>query len=91
VSRLRLELQQLKDQVAKNSQNSSKPPSTDGLSKPEPKSLRKPSNKNSGGQKGHKGHYLKAVTEPDRIEYHKVKHCQQCAKSLETRPADGFE
>jgi transposase len=91
VNQLRQELAELKDQIAKNSQNSSKPPSTDGLSKPAPKSLRKPSNKNSGGQKGHQGHHLKAVSQPDIIEYHTVTHCQHCAASLETVAAEGFE
>lgn len=42
----------LKEQVNKNSSNSSLPPSTDGYQKPAPKSLRKPSGKKAGGQKG---------------------------------------
>lgn len=91
VNQLRQELAERKDQVAKNSQNSSKPPSTDGLSKPAPKSLRKPSNKNSGGQKGHQGHHLKAVSQPDMIEYYPVTHCEHCATNLETVTAEGFE
>jgi transposase len=91
VNRLRLELEQLKNQVAQNSQNSSKPPSTDGLSKPEPKSLRKPSNKKSGGQKGHQGHFLEAVENSDVIETYSVTHCELCEKNLETVTAQGFK
>lgn len=91
VRQLRQELAELKNQAAKNSQNSSKPPSTDGLSKPAPKSLRIPSNKNSGGQKGHQGHHLKAVSQPDIVEYHSITHCEHCAESLESAAAEGFE
>jgi transposase len=40
----------LEDRLSKNSKNSGKPPSTDGYSKPAPKSLRKRHQKKSGGQ-----------------------------------------
>lgn len=50
------EIEKLKGQLRKNSQNSSKIPSSDGLSKTAPKGHRKPSTKNTGGQKKHQGH-----------------------------------
>ena len=42
VSTLSAKVVELEGRLALNSRNSSKPPSTDGLNKPQPKSLRKP-------------------------------------------------
>lgn len=74
--------QKLEDQLAKNSQNSGKPASSDGFDKPAPSSLRKRSRKKSGGQKGHVGHKLEMVLKPDHIKKYKVAECAHCQKSL---------
>jgi len=76
------QLQTLQDQLNKNSKNSSKPPSSDGLKKPRTKSRRKPGNKKNGGQEGHVGHTLKPVEEPDHIELHGVEQCDLCGATL---------
>lgn len=85
------EIQSLRDQISKNSQNSSKPPSSDGLKKQRTKSLRGKSGRNSGGQKGHKGHTLKMVEKPDYIEIHKVSDCPHCSANLEDVQCDGYQ
>ena len=57
----RQQIQELGDQIAKNSQNSSKPPSSDGLKKVKTKSLRPQGEHPFGGQPGHKGDTLQMV------------------------------
>ena len=81
----------LEAQVAKNSRNSSKPPSTDGFKKPEPKSLRKKSTRPSGGQPGHQGQTLAMAEKPQRKKRHRVARCACCGLSLAHRPLEGIE
>ena len=81
----------LEDQLAKNSRNSSKPPSTDAFKKPSPKSLRKKGRRKSGGQPGHPGHTLKMVEEPDHKEVHRVEECECCHRSLIDHKPDSVE
>jgi len=81
----------LEDQLAKNSRNSSKPPSTDGFKKPSPKSLRKKGQRKSGGQPGHTGHTLKRIEKPDRTEVHRVEACECCRRSLVDHEPDSVE
>jgi transposase len=84
-------VQVLEDRLARNSRNSGKPPSSDGLNKPAPKSLRKRHRKKRGGQAGHKGYTLKAVERPDRIVVHHVEECCHCHACLDDVDASRHE
>jgi len=74
---------QLEEPINKNSRNSNKPPSSDGIKKPEKtKSLRKRSSKKRGGQKGHKGHYLEKAEKPDTLLRSLLHHVLEAAQIL---------
>ena len=78
-------IHELETRLNKNSNNSSKPPSTDGLKKksPDPANLRQKTGKPSGGQLGHPGHNLKPVDQPDHTVPHKPEACTSCGGSLQ--------
>jgi regulator of replication initiation timing len=78
---LKLENQELKNRLGLNSTNSSKPPSSDGYNKPQPKSRRTKSEKNAGAQKGHIGKGLKLNLPVSKTITHTVDVCT-CGLSL---------
>lgn len=83
VTTLTAKVAELEGRLAKNSRNSSKPPSSDGLNKPKPKSLRRAGQKPTGGQPGHTGHTLKQVEHPEHIWPHfPPSHCTACSLPL---------
>lgn len=90
IASLTVRINELEDQLAKNSRNSSKPPSSDPV-KPNPKSLRGRSGKKPGGQKGHPGRTLSLVEKPDHIMVHTPKECEGCARGLAGVEASGYE
>lgn len=78
---------ELEKRLSKNSRNSSKPPSSDGLGKPpRTTSLREKGKNKSGGQKGHQGKTLKQSAHPDKIIRHVLEHCTDCGLSLSNHP-----
>lgn len=78
LAQLEQRVKELAARLAQNSQNSGKPPSSDGLGKPGPKSLRTPSGRKPGGQPGHPGQTLQQVKNPDHLQIHRLEVCPQC-------------
>jgi transposase len=87
VAELRVEVAELKRRLSQNSRNSSRPPSSDGLSKAPVKSLRRPSGRKPGGQQGHPGRHLEQVGVPDGVVDHVPSVCAGCDGDL----ADGVD
>jgi transposase len=81
VEELEARVQKLESQLAQNSRNSNRPPSSEGLSKPPPKNLRPATDRSPGGQPGHSGQTLTQVKNPDRIIKHRVGSCPCGAKA----------
>jgi transposase len=74
-------VQDVEARLAKDSHNSGKPPSSDGLQR-KPKSLRAKSGKKPGGQLGHRGETLHLVATPDAVVEHRPAMCAQCQTPL---------
>lgn len=85
-------IKELEDQIAKNSGNSSKPPSTDGLNKPKPKSPNsgKSKDRKAGGQPKHKGTTLEMTAHPDHIVAHPVDSCKNCQGDLSAQASESI-
>src|SRR5689334_18772527 len=75
------QVKDLQDRLAKDSHNSSLPPSSDRFVR-RPKSLRTKSEKKSGGQEGHPGSTLRFSETPDEVIEHRVSVCASCQQDL---------
>jgi transposase len=75
------QVRDLQARLAKDSHNSSKPPSSDGLGR-KTKSLRRRSGKQLGGQIGHRGETLRLVATPDEVVEHRPTICTACQTPL---------
>ena len=81
-------VQELEARLRKDSHNSGKPPSSDGLrKKPAPKSQRPKGNKPSGGQPGHPGSTLRMSDKPDHEVNHSALICSGCGANLDNVPS----
>jgi transposase len=90
VRTLLAEVEALKGRLSKDSHNSSKPPSSDGLAR-KTKSLRRTSGKKAGGQPGHPGQRVSLIATPDRIETHRPTHCGSCQQELPAEASGWIE
>ena len=92
IAELEAEIAELRRQLGQNSQNSSKPPSTDSpFTKPAPKSLRRKSGRKPGGQPGHPGSTLTLVADPNERLRHEPGQCAACGADLAAAPEVGME
>jgi len=92
IAELEAEIAELRRQLGQNSQNSSKPPSTDSpFTKPAPKSLRRQSGRKPGGQPGHPGSTLTLVADPNERLRHEPGQCAGCGADLAAAPEVGME
>jgi transposase len=86
VAELEVLVGELRLRLGKNSRNSSKPPSSDGYSKPpvsKDRSLRRRSGRKPGGQEGHGGAHLARVEVPDEEVGHDPEgSCEECGRDL---------
>jgi transposase len=83
IFRLETEVDRLREQVNKNSRNSSKPPSSDGPQTP-PRPKGEPTGRKAGGQKGHHGQGRK-LKPPDQVQHFMVckpDTCHRCGALL---------
>jgi|APFre7841882724_1041349.scaffolds.fasta_scaffold23828_1 transposase len=89
VEQLLERVRELEARLAKDSHNSSKPPSSDPpFKKPPPRTLRQASGKKPGGQKGHPGATRALVDDPEHtVVIPLAGHCA-CGHALETLAVD---
>lgn len=92
VTALTEQVKALQERLAKDSHNSSLPPSSDRFARQKKtRSLRKSSGKKSGGQTGHGGNTLSMSEHPDEVIALPVPHCQHCQADLGTIVAASIE
>lgn len=91
IAALQERLKVLEHRQRKNSENSSKPPSSDGYRKPAPKNLREKSGRKPGGQRGHPGHHMEVPHEPDAVVTHFPGRCVGCPNLASCTAGQRFE
>jgi len=88
---LSVKVAELEARLGKNSQNSSKPPSSDAFVKPPSRSLRRASGRKPGKQPGDPGFRLVQRPDPDEVRVHAPQVCRECGDSLQDAAVVGQE
>jgi transposase len=83
---LQAQVAELRRRLGLNSTNSSKPPASDGLAKPPPRSLRRASGRRPGKQPGAPGAALSQVDRADEVVKHRPVRCVGCRADLADAP-----
>jgi transposase len=94
IATLQAQVGELERRLGKDSSNSSKPPSSDGLRK-SPRAARRADEQTArrrpGKQPGAPGAHLAQVAEPDQVLWHVPERCGGCGAELADAPVIGVE
>jgi transposase len=91
---LQARVTELERRLGRDSSNSSKPPSSDGLGKParaERRDAEQTQGRRPGKQPGAPGAHLAQVVEPDEVAWHTPDRCGGCGATLADAPVVGVE
>jgi transposase len=94
IAALQARVVELERRLGKDSSNSSKPPSSDGLRKPsraERRTDERAARRRPGKQPGAPGAHLAQVPEPDQVVWHAPDRCGGCGAELAGAPVVGVE
>ncbi len=88
---LQARVAELERRLGQNSQNSSRPPSSDGLAKPPTPQRERREGRRPGKQPGAPGAHLAQVAHPDQVVIHRPATCQRCGGDLTVAPVVATE
>ncbi|NJN71208.1 MAG: hypothetical protein HC801_13705 [Nitrospira sp.] len=91
ISRVTARIAELEKRLGKNSSNSSKPPSSDGLKRGNRSLRENKSGRKPGGQPGHPGQRLESSKTPDEVIDLPLTQCPECQTDLSDQPVDSVE
>jgi transposase len=92
IAQLEAEVAQLRSQLNQNSQNSHKPPSSEGYARSnQSPAFSKRKTRRRGGQPGHRGHTLNMVADADTLDEQRPAHCLDCGHPLMGVDAESVE